>query len=113
MANRQRGEVDIEIDGKKFSVCMTLGALAELEDVLGVETAGELDKIIAAPTYKQILLMTHTLANFGGKAEISIDEIRHSSLQWKDAWFGVLDAVKASNPTTGDEGKDESPERKP
>ncbi|MGJ8526900.1 gene transfer agent family protein [Maritalea sp.] len=31
MANEMRGEVDAEIDGKTYTLCLTLGALAELE----------------------------------------------------------------------------------
>jgi len=36
MPNRRRGEVSIEIDGRPYRLCLTLGALAELEDALGV-----------------------------------------------------------------------------
>lgn len=39
MANRLRGEVAAELDGQTFTLCLTLGALAELEDALG---AGDL-----------------------------------------------------------------------
>lgn len=37
MANRHRGEVEARLDGKTFSVCLTLGALAELESAFGDE----------------------------------------------------------------------------
>lgn len=30
-ANRRRGEISAELDGKSFRLCLTLGALAELE----------------------------------------------------------------------------------
>ena len=32
MANRYRGEIDARLDGKPHTLCLTLGALAELED---------------------------------------------------------------------------------
>ena len=35
MANRHRGEIDAEFDGKAFTLCLTLGALAELEASFG------------------------------------------------------------------------------
>lgn len=35
MANRHRGEIDAEFDGKTFTLCLTLGALAELEASFG------------------------------------------------------------------------------
>jgi hypothetical protein len=31
IANRRRGEIAAELDGKEFRLCLTLGALAELE----------------------------------------------------------------------------------
>jgi len=37
MANRQRGEIEAQLDGKMFTLCLTLGALAELEAAFGHE----------------------------------------------------------------------------
>ncbi|MFO0992409.1 MAG: gene transfer agent family protein [Hyphomicrobiales bacterium] len=31
MANLHRGEIEAELDGRQFTLCLTLGALAELE----------------------------------------------------------------------------------
>jgi hypothetical protein len=35
MANRHRGEIEAELDGKRYTLCLTLGALAELEHAYG------------------------------------------------------------------------------
>jgi len=35
MANGKRGEVDATLDGRSYTLCLTLGALAELESGLG------------------------------------------------------------------------------
>jgi hypothetical protein len=37
MANKHRGEIDAVLDGKTFRLCLTLGALAELEAAFGEE----------------------------------------------------------------------------
>jgi hypothetical protein len=37
MANRHRGEIDAELGGKTYTLCLTLGALAELEGAYGDE----------------------------------------------------------------------------
>ena len=37
MANNHRGEIDAQLDGKVFRLCLTLGALAELEAAFGDE----------------------------------------------------------------------------
>jgi hypothetical protein len=35
MPNRRRGEVGLELGGARYTLCLTLGALAELEDAFG------------------------------------------------------------------------------
>ena len=35
MANARRGEIDAELSGRTYRLCLTLGALAELEEVYG------------------------------------------------------------------------------
>ena len=37
MVNRHRGEVEAVLDGKSYTLCLTLGALAELEDAFGAD----------------------------------------------------------------------------
>jgi Phage tail tube protein, GTA-gp10 len=41
-ANARRGEVSAEFDGKSYRLCLTLGALAELENAFG---AGDLNAL--------------------------------------------------------------------
>ena len=62
MANRRRGEVAATFDGRSYTLCLTLGALAELEDAFAVGdltalgerfasgrlSAGDLVKLIGA-----------------------------------------------------------------
>ncbi|PLW76956.1 gene transfer agent family protein [Cohaesibacter celericrescens] len=42
MANRRRGEISLELNEKPYRLCLTLGALAELEDSMGLENIGQL-----------------------------------------------------------------------
>jgi hypothetical protein len=37
MVNRHRGEVEAILDGERYTLCLTLGALAELEDAFGAD----------------------------------------------------------------------------
>ncbi|WP_243367582.1 gene transfer agent family protein [Microvirga solisilvae] len=37
MANRRRGEVALHLGEKRYTLCLTLGALAELEEAFGVD----------------------------------------------------------------------------
>jgi Phage tail tube protein, GTA-gp10 len=42
MANRYRGEIAATLDGRELTLCLTLGALAELETAFGVDTLSQL-----------------------------------------------------------------------
>ena len=59
-ANRHRGEISAEIEGKKYRLCLTLGALAELEaafgdtDLLALAERFEQGKISAGDAIKII-----------------------------------------------------------
>jgi hypothetical protein len=37
MPNRRRGEAAVTFGGERYTLCLTLGALAELEDAFGVD----------------------------------------------------------------------------
>lgn len=41
-ANRHRGEISASFDGREFRLCLTLGALAELEDAFAAADLGTL-----------------------------------------------------------------------
>ena len=41
-ANARRGEIEADIDGERRILCMTLGALAELETAFGVDNIADL-----------------------------------------------------------------------
>ena len=42
MANARRGEIDAVIDGRPHILCLTLGALSELETAFGASDLGDL-----------------------------------------------------------------------
>lgn len=60
VANRQRGEIEATLDGQAYTLCLTLGALAELEaslatgDLMGLARRFEEGKLSAADAVKVI-----------------------------------------------------------
>ena len=60
MVNRHRGEIEATLDGKTYRLCLTLGALAELEhafgedDMLAVAERFEAGRIAASDAIKMI-----------------------------------------------------------
>lgn len=60
MPNRQRGEIEAILDGRTYTLCLTLGALAELEaalatgDLMGLARRFEEGKLTAADAIRVI-----------------------------------------------------------
>ena len=57
MVNKRRGEVALRLDGKTYCLCLTLGALAELEDSLNLSNIGQLADRFAQGSVKSADLM--------------------------------------------------------
>jgi len=76
MANKRRGEIDAILDGRSYTLCLTLGALAELEqafdanDILSLAERFERGRISAGEALK---ILAAGLK--GGGYTLTIDEI--------------------------------------
>ncbi len=46
MANKHRGEISAQFDGKPYTLCLTLGALAQLEDIFQAPDINSLDSFM-------------------------------------------------------------------
>ncbi len=54
MANAIRGEIEAELDGRSYKLCLTLGALAELESAFG-----STDMLALAERFEQGRISAH------------------------------------------------------
>ena len=76
MANRIRGEIAATLDGKSWVLCLTLGALAELEDGLGAGNLGALAQKFSGGNLKSAdLLKIITAGLKGGGYELNDEEV--------------------------------------
>lgn len=76
MVNPLRGEIEAELDGRKWTLCLTLGALAGLENALGVESLSELSQKFASGSLRSSdLLKILSAGLFGGGYVLSEDEV--------------------------------------
>jgi hypothetical protein len=66
LLNAARGEVALTIDGSPVRLCLTLGALAELEAAFGGADLGALAQRLAAPRAQDLLVLLAALAKGGG-----------------------------------------------
>jgi len=59
--NGARGEVALAIGGREHTLCLTLGALAEIETKLGCRTLSELDVRMRALSAADMLVVVQAL----------------------------------------------------
>lgn len=77
MANRQRGEVAAILNGREMRLCLTLGALAELEEALGADDLGELVAKFSTGHMKADALTAVIAAGLRGAGnDVSLEEVR-------------------------------------
>lgn len=92
MANKHRGEIDAELDGKAFRLCLTLGALADLESAFGatdlLDLASRFEKgRIAAREIRAII----GAGLRGAGYEVSDDDV--NAMQTDNGVAGFIDIV--------------------
>lgn len=76
MPNRRRGEVALAFAGRDWTLCLTLGALAELESSFGVEDLAALGERFASGRLSGRDLVTIlTVALRGGGHEVTEAEV--------------------------------------
>lgn len=90
MANRQRGEIDAVIDGVSYRLCLTLGALAEVEAAFGVGDLAALAQRFGSGQLaaRDILLLIASGLRGGGQA-VSDAEVAAMTFE-----HGVAGAVR-------------------
>ncbi len=73
-ANRRRGEIDAEIDGERRILCLTLGALAELETAFAAEDLAGLAARFSAGRLKSADMIRIIGAGLRGGGNVYSDE---------------------------------------
>lgn len=67
--NAARGETTLPVGGRARRVCLTLGALAEIEGALGCRTMAELELRLRALSAADLMIVIAALLRGGGEAE--------------------------------------------
>lgn len=82
MANPLRGEINAELDGRTWTLCLTLGALAELEDRLEAPGLSALSQKFAGGDLKATDLQAILYAGLmGGGHTVSFDEVAEMRIE--------------------------------
>lgn len=70
-ANAARGEVSLIVDGMERRICLTLGALAEIETAFGCKELRELDLRMRALSARDLVVVLGALLRGGGEPELA------------------------------------------
>lgn len=94
MANKRRGEVKFKVGSKIYTLCMTLGAMAELEEVFELESITDLPAVFSDGKVKirQIINLLGALIRGGGH-DVSNEEIGAFDLDAVEAFGAAMEAI--------------------
>lgn len=93
--NGVRGEVQVELAGEPRRLCLTLGALAEIETGLGVDGAAALADRLRALSARDLLVVLAALLRGGGERELA-DGLEQAAVDPRKAAEAVGQAFAAA-----------------
>lgn len=93
--NKARGEVLLDIDGAPVRLCLTLGALAELEAAFDVVSLTELGERLTHLTAADLIMVISALSGGGGE-RLSTAHLAAARIDPKAAATAVADCFRAA-----------------
>jgi len=110
MANRHRGEVEAVFGGRRYTLCLTLGALAELETALGADGLAGLGTRLGKSLSARDVIRILAAGLRGGGTAISDEEVAQFPLA---DFAAYAEAVRALLAATFGEGPAVEPAANP
>ena len=90
-ANRRRGEIAAELDGRPHRLCLTLGALAELEAAYAADDLGALVERFSRGRLSALDMIRIIGAGLrGGGSDVSDDDVRGMQSEGGAAGFAAI-----------------------
>ncbi len=89
--NAARGETRVVVDGVEVRLCLTLGALAEIETMFDADGPRAVAERLAAASAADLLIVLAALARGGGH-DLSTEDFARSSLEPRDAARAIRQA---------------------
>jgi hypothetical protein len=93
--NKARGEVMLVIDGRARRLCLTLGALAELEAAFDAVSLAELAERMSVLTASDLITVLAALSAGGGEAMTSA-ELAAAEIEPKEAVLAIAAAFQGA-----------------
>ncbi len=115
MTNRIRGETPVTLGGKEYTLCLTLGALAEIEGGLGVKNLQEMDERLSRPSMGDLMVILCALLRGGGQ-DVTREDVGAQAINLRDVVRAIESAFHAGLAPGADQAKaeaDKAPPGKP
>lgn len=93
--NGPRGEIAVVLAGSERRLCLTLGALAEIETALALDSLGALAERMRALSGRDLLVVLAALLRGGGESELAAD-IDLAAIDPREAAEAVAKAFEAA-----------------
>ena len=108
MTNPQRGEVTIKgPGGKDYNLCLTLGAIAQIEDQLDVDSLMDMEEVFDKPSMNHLLIILIALLHGGGHTDIKKEDMIAWDIRLKDLMAKIQEVFIASGFNDGEEEEEE------
>ena len=112
-ANQVRGEVELDgPEGKKFKLCLTLGAMAELERELGIENITEIGERFKKPKMSDVTTIILCLLHGGGHKDVTREQLEDWPFNMKTSMAKITEAFGAAGLRDDDEDEAKTAEPK-
>lgn len=95
MINAVRGEISVELAGARRRLCLTLGALAEIEGGLGVSGIEALAERVARMSAGDLMVVLAALLRGGGESDLA-DGLARAAVEPRAAAEAVAAAFRAA-----------------
>jgi hypothetical protein len=92
--NGARGEVSLDVAGQQRVLCLTLGALAEIESAFGCASLADLQARLRRLSAAELLHIVAILMNGGGE-QVEPDALAQLNIQPAAAAAAVAEAFRA------------------
>lgn len=102
-ANKQRGEIEFEVNGEKYKLCLTLGALAEIEESLGIDDITKIQDRFTSPKVSDLNKIILALLHGGGHEEMTLKDFMRWPLNVQQLTKVIGDVITASGLGEGED----------
>ncbi len=89
--NKARGEAGVRINGKDYRLCLTLGALAELETAFAAQDLSDLGGKLRNLSARDFLIVLMILLK-GGANELDLETLKSAQIDTKEASQSIAEA---------------------